>query len=314
MQISFVIPCYNSQDTIGGVVQTIQDTIKSRQEFTSEIILVNDCSPDGTWNKIKELIEHYDNVIGVNLAKNSGQQSAIMAGLRQASGDLVAVSDDDGQTPIETVMNFYDKLIEEDYDVVCARYVDRGKRSFIRRMGSKANDNLIRICLDKPTDINTSVYFLAKRFVVDEMIKYNNAYPHMEGLLLRTTFNIGNIDLQQREREVGKSGYNLNKLLSTWVNGLTTFSVKPLRIASVSGMVLALIGFIIIIMLVISRLTRSDISLGWTSIIATEILIGGIILMVLGMIGEYIGRIYLSLNNNPQYVIREVIKKDSEAK
>ena len=136
----------------------------------------------------------------------------------------------------------------------------------------------------------------------------------MEGLLLRTTFNIGNIDLQQREREVGKSGYNLNKLLSTWVNGLTTFSVKPLRIASVSGMVLALIGFIIIIMLVISRLTRSDISLGWTSIIATEILIGGIILMVLGMIGEYIGRIYLSLNNNPQYVIREVIKKDSEAK
>ena len=313
MLLSFVIPCYRSQDTVGGVVDTIQQTMKA-SKFNTEIILVNDCSPDDTWGTIKALTKKYNNVIGIDLAKNSGQQCAIMAGLRQAKGDLIAVSDDDGQTPIETVLQFYDKMQEGNYDVVCARYGDRGKRSLIRRLGSKANDDLIKICLDKPEGINTSVYFLAKRFVVEEMIKYNNAYPHMEGLLLRTTFNIGNIDLTQKDRASGSSGYNMKKLLGTWVNGLTTFSVKPLRAATVSGVVLALIGFVIMIILIIMKLTRTDIALGWTSMIATEILIGGIILMVLGMIGEYIGRIYLSLNNNPQYVVREVIEPTKTTK
>lgn len=307
MLISFVIPCYRSEDTLPQVVGTIENTVASQGGFEAEIILVNDCSPDGTWQTIERLTKQYDNVKGIDLAKNSGQQCAIMAGLRHTRGELVAVSDDDGQTPIETVFKFYELMCEGGYDVVCANYQDRGHRSALRRLGSKANDTLVKICMEKPDGIHTSVYFLAKRFVIEEMIRYNNAYPHMEGLLLRTTFNIGNVDVDQKDRAAGSSGYNLRKLLSTWVNGLTTFSIKPLRLAVILGMLFAFIGFITIIILVVVKLTRTDIALGWTSMIATQLLIGGVIMLILGVIGEYIGRIYLSLNQNPQYVIRTVI-------
>ncbi|MDO4518213.1 MAG: glycosyltransferase, partial [Bacillota bacterium] len=192
------------------------------------------------------------------------------------------------------------------YDVVCAQYGERGKRSLFRRLGSWANDSMIKFCLDKPDDINTSVYFLAKRFIVDEMIRYENAYPHIGGLLLRSTHNIGNVPLEQKNRASGSSGYTLRKLLSLWVNGLTTFSIKPLRTAVFFGMFMAAIGFIAIIVLIIGKLTNADMAMGWTSIVATNILVGGIILIVLGVIGEYIGRIYLCLNQTPQYVVRQV--------
>lgn len=312
--ISFVIPCYRSEKTLTNVVETIQETVAGKEDFESEIILVNDCSPDDTWGTICSLHDRYDNVIGIDIAKNSGQQCAIMAGLRKTRGEYVAVCDDDGQTPIETVFRFYDHMQEGGYDVVCADYVERGDRSLFRRLGTWANTAMIRFFLDKPKDINTSVYFLAKRFVIDEMIKYNSAYPHMGGLLLRTTLNIGNVEVEQKERASGSSGYNLRKLLSTWVNGLTTFSIKPLRLAVILGMLMAMIGFITIIVLVVVKLTHSNIALGWTSMIATTILIGGMIMMVLGVIGEYVGRIYLSLNQNPQYVVRSVLDKTSDSR
>ena len=307
MLLSIVIPCYRSANTIGAVVDTIQKTMKTRPEFDSEIILVNDCSPDNTFEVIRGLTEKYDNVIGIDIAKNSGQQCATMAGLRYSRGDLVAVSDDDGQTPIETVFTFYDKMQEGNYDVVCARYGERGKRSLFRRLGSWANDAMVKYCLDKPDEIKTSVYFLAKRFVIDEMIQYDNAYPHISGLLLRTTYNIGNVDLVQKDRIAGSSGYSFRKLMNLWVNGLTTFSIKPLRAAVFTGGLMAFIGFIFILVLVIQKLAGADIALGWTSLMATMILIGGIILIVLGIVGEYIGRIYLCLNHTPQYVVRDII-------
>lgn len=313
MLISFVIPCYRSENTIGSVVDTIQRTVAEREGFEAEIILVNDSSPDGTFDAITELTQKYDNIVGVDIGKNSGQACAIMAGLRFSRGDLVAVSDDDGQTPIETVFQFYDKM-QEGYDVVCARYKERGKRSLFRKLGSWANDNMIKFCLDKPDDINTSVYFLAKRFIVDEMIRYENAYPHIGGLLLRTTHNIGNVDLEQKDRASGNSGYTLKKLMSLWVNGLTTFSIKPLRLAVVFGMVMGLIGLVIIVWLIIDKFINPDVSLGWTSIIATNILVGGVIMIVLGVIGEYIGRIYLCLNQTPQYVVRNVIDNRKQQK
>ncbi|MBQ3406238.1 MAG: glycosyltransferase family 2 protein [Lachnospiraceae bacterium] len=311
MLISFVIPCYRSQNTLPQVVSTIQETVKTRKEFDSEIILVNDASPDDTWGTIRQLCAEYDNVRGVNLAKNSGQQAAIMAGLRHTKGELVAVSDDDGQTPIETVFEFYDHMVEGDYDVVCAEYQDRGKRSLFRRLGSWADNTMMRMFVDTPEGIRLSVYFLAKRFVVDEIVKYHNAFPHMEGLLIRTTLNIGNVKVNQKERASGSSGYNLKKLLTTWVNGLTTFSIKPLRIAVILGMLMALIGFIIIIALVIIKLTGPKMAHGWTSLVAINVLIGGMIMIMLGVIGEYVGRIYQCLNQNPQYVVRETINYES---
>lgn len=311
--ISFVIPCYRSVKTLGAVVETIQDTVSKRPEFRAEIILVNDCSPDGgaTWAFIEELYDKYDNIVGIDLAKNSGQTCAVMAGLRASTGDYVTVSDDDGQTPIDRVFEFYDYMQEGGFDVVCAHYTSRGKRSLFREFGSWANQTMVKYFLDEPKGISTSGFFFAKRFIVDEMVKYSNAFPHMGGLMLRTTHNIGNIDMSMNDRAAGRSNYNFSKLLRIWVNGITTFSIKPLRFAVIFGMVMVFLGIIAIIALVISKLTNPLITIGWTSMIATTIMIGGMILFVLGVIGEYIGRIYLSLNQNPQYVVRTVLKKEN---
>lgn len=312
MMISFVIPCYRSEKTLGHVVETIIHTVEDHKDFEYEIILVNDCSPDNTWGVIEKLAAEHKNIVGMDLAKNSGQQCAIMAGLRQSRGDLVAVSDDDGQTPIDTVFQFYEKMQEGNYDVVCANYVDRGTRGFFRNFGSWVNTRMLITFLDKPKTVTTSVYFLAKRFIVDEMIKYDNAYPYLNGLLLRTTHKIGNVEVVQKDRESGHSGYTFSKLLGTWINGLTSFSVKPLRLATFAGMFMAALGFIAVIVLVIIKLTHDNIALGWTSTMAVTILVGGILMMMLGIIGEYVGRIYLCLNHNPQYVVRTVINGEED--
>ena len=311
MMISFIIPCYRSAKTLGNVVDGIEEMMSNQTEYDAEIVLVNDGSPDDTFSVIRELVDKYDNITGVDFAKNRGQQSAIMAAIKYSRGEIIACCDDDGQTPIETVFDFIDSMDENGYDVVCANYVNRGKRSLFRRFGSWLNDQMSIHFLEKPKDVNTSVYFVAKRFVAEEMAKYDNPYPYITGLLLRTTDKIGNVDVQQKNRMAGESGYNFKRLFSLWINGVTTFSIKPLRMANFVGMALALIGFIFIVVLVIQKIANPHVSLGWTSIIATNLLVGGIIMMLLGLIGEYIGRIYVCLNKMPQYVERKVIGKNS---
>lgn len=311
MMISFIIPCYKSEQTLESVVDGIENMMSAKPDFESEIVLVNDGSPDNTFATIRKLVDKYDNITGIDFAKNRGQQSAIMAAIKYSKGEIVACCDDDGQTPIDTVFRFIEKMETEGYDVVCANYVNRGKRSLFRRFGSWLNDQMSIYFLDKPKDVNTSVYFVAKRFVAEEMAKYDNPYPYITGLLLRTTGRIGNVDVEQKSRLAGQSGYNFKRLLSLWVNGITTFSIKPLRLANIIGCLLALVGFVIIIVLVIEKLLNPHVSLGWTSIIATNLLVGGIIMMILGVIGEYIGRIYICLNKTPQYVERTVIGRNS---
>lgn len=310
MLVSFVIPCYKSAKTIGPVVRDIQK-LKEENEFDLEIVLVNDGSGADTFAAIEKLTEEYDNITGVDLAKNRGQQSAIMAGFSHVRGDIVVVSDDDGQTPVEAVPKMIRMLDEDDLDVVCARYVERGKRSAFRRFGSWVNDQMVKYFLEKPDDVDTSVFFTARRFVADEMIRYQNPYPYMAGLLLRTTYRIGNLELEQKARLAGQSGYTFSRLFSLWLNGITTFSIKPLRFATYAGMLFALIGFIVIVFLVIEKFVNPEVSLGWTSLIATNLLVGGVVLIVLGVIGEYIGRIYLCLNKTPQYVERTVIGRNA---
>lgn len=309
MLISFVIPCYKSVNTLKKVVGDIQDLVKTREEYEAELILVNDGSPDDTFGTIRELTEEYDNVTGIDIAKNRGQQCALMAGFRHAQGDIILACDDDGQTPVETAFQLIDKLEEGDYDVVCAKYVDRGNRTLFRRMGTWADHKMVKVFLEKPDEFNTAIYFAARRFVIEEIVRYENPYPYWTGLLLRTTHNVGNVDVVQKDRLAGSSGYTITKLLSLWINGMTTFSIKPLRAATFAGGALAIAGFVIIIVLAIMKLCNPNVAAGWTSLIAINILVGGLIMLMLGMIGEYIGRIYLSINQEPQYVIREVIER-----
>lgn len=308
MKVSYIIPCYRSEKTIKIVVNEIQKKMKELDQYTYEIILVNDCSPDNTFGVIRQLCLEDKNIIGIDHAKNFGQHAALMAGFHFATGDVVVCLDDDGQTPANEV----DKLlvkIEEGYDVVYAEY-EHKQHSAFRNFGSKVNKKMTEIMLGKPKELYISSYFAAKKFIIDEILKYKNAYPYVIGLVLRTTKNICNVKVNHRDRMEGTSGYSLKKLFALWINGFTSFSVIPLRFATVSGVFVALCGFIYAIYTIITKITNPDRIIGWSSIISILLILGGVILLVLGMIGEYIGRIYISLNNSPQYVIRSIINYD----
>ena len=304
--LSFVIPCYRSQNTILKVVDEIEATVKTRDGYDYEIILVNDCSPDNVWSVIADLARRNSRVTAINLAKNFGQHSALLAGYNHCSGDYVISLDDDGQTPADELYKLVDKL-DEGFDVVYASYGEV-HQNIIRRLGSNFAKAMSDYMFDIKGDKNHgSSYYIAKKFIIDEMIKYKNPYPYMGGLILRVTRNIGFVFVTHRDRMEGRSGYSFKGLVNLWLNGFTAFSVKPLRIGSYVGFISSILGILYAIYIIIKKLfINPDLQTGWSSIISVVMIIGGIIMLMLGLIGEYIGRIYICINNSPQYVIKEI--------
>ena len=305
--ISFVIPCYKSSNTIADVVREIVNVVSSHTDDDYEIVLVNDCSPDNTIEVLRSITEQDNHVMAIDMAKNFGQHAALMAGIRHTKGDVVVCLDDDGQTPPSEVYKLIDKL--DIYDVCYASYEEK-KHSLFRNWGSKVNSKMLEIMLDKPKWLYVSSYFAMRRYIADEIVRYTNPYPYIMGLVLRATNSITSSPVIHKERASGTSGYSISKLLSLWINGFTAFSVKPLRIASLMGIVCAFIGMIFSIWAVYNRLSNPAAPLGWTTLIIVLLIIGGLILFVLGLLGEYVGRIYISMNNSPQYVIKTKYGKE----
>ena len=310
--VSFVIPCYRSEQTLESVINEIDETMAKQGGYDYEIILVNDGSPDNTWDKIREIAgKRTDNkVLGINFAKNFGQHAALMAGLKATKGDYVVCLDDDGQTPADEVYKLLDAL-KNGADAVYARYGHKQHNVF-RNFGTAMNEWMASVMLGKPRDLFVSSYFAVRRFVVDEMVKYDSSYPYVIGLVLRTTKNIVNVDVNHRKREVGTSGYTFVKLLGLWINGFTAFSIKPLRIATLSGSAFACFGFIYGIYTVIKKFVNPNVPVGFSAMMSAIMFIGGMLMLMLGMVGEYIGRIYISQNKNPQYVIRETTDQEED--
>ncbi len=307
MKVSFVIPCYRSEKTLPAVVEEIKTTMAG-MNYEYEMVLVNDCSPDNTFETIKKLAEENSNVIGLNLAKNFGQHCALMAGMRQTDGDYVVCLDDDGQTPADEVGKLLAKL-EEGYDVCYASY-GKKQHSGFRNFGSKINEIMTRVMLGKPKELYVSSYFAAKRFIVNDMLKYEQSYAYVIGLVLRSTKNVANVEVTHRAREEGKSGYTLKKLFALWFNGFTAFSIKPLRIATFIGCLCAGGGFLYGIYTIIKKIILgAEVQAGFSALMAVLVFMGGMIMLMLGLIGEYVGRIYICMNNSPQYVIRETVGK-----
>ena len=310
--ISFVIPCYRSQATLPSVIREIQETMEGLSQYTYEVVLVNDCSPDDTFETIRELCRENKNITGINLAKNFGQHSALMAGFHQVKGDIIVCLDDDGQTPADEVGKLLEG-IEKGADVVYAKYAHKHHSGF-RNWGSHVNELMTRVMLGKPKDLFVSSYFAARRFVVDEMIKYEYPYPYVIGLVLRTTKNIVNVEVNHRDRMEGTSGYTLGKLLGLWFNGFTAFSVKPLRIATVTGAGCAFLGFAYGIYTIIKKIFINPPGLvtGFSALMSVLVFMGGMLMLMLGLVGEYMGRMYISMNRSPQYVVREIVNCETE--
>lgn len=296
---------------MAAVVSEIKEVLGQRGETDFEIILVNDCSPDNVWSVIQRLSEEDPRVRGVCLCRNFGQHAALQAGYAFARGEYVVSLDDDGQAPIDQLYKLVDKL-EEGYDAVYGGYNEIKQNAF-RRFGSWMAAVMAQVMMGKPRELKVTSFYIARSFVIKEMIKYDKPYPYLFGLLFRITKKVTWVPTDHRERLQGKSGYSFRKLFALWLNGFTAFSVKPLEIGTYAGLMFAAAGFVGAVVTVVRKLLNPDIAAGWSSLISVMLLLGGIILVVLGLIGEYVGRIYICINNSPQYVIRETVNMDGGA-
>lgn len=311
MLLSFVIPCYHSAATLPHVVHQIAETVQADGRYDYEVVLVNDNPPDDTYRTIQNLCMEDAHLKGICMTRNFGQHAALLAGYQYVTGDLVVSLDDDGQTPADQVFRMVDAFTDQ-VDVVYARYPSK-KHSGFRNFGTYMNEKMACWLLEKPKKLHITSYFVARRLIIEQIIQYHNPYPYVEGLILRATHQIVNVDIEHKARVDGQSGYNFSKLLGLWLNGFTAFSIKPLRVGTMLGMVLAVAGVLGAVEVVIQKLALGDaVDAGWSSLMCLMLLLGGLVLAMLGLVGEYIGRVYLSINALPQYVVREVCGQDQQ--
>lgn len=309
---SIVVPCYKSAPTIEKLVELTTEEMNKMGRNDIEFVLVNDCSPDdgATIRILKKIAEERKNVKVINLGKNTGQHNAVMAGLSYAEGDTIISMDDDMQTHPSQLSKMF-VAYEEGYDVVYGYYPEK-KHSAFRNLGSWFNRATVSVLLKKPKNVISSSFWIMRKYVRDNIMQYKGSHTYLLGLILRATGNIKSVPVEHFEREYGKSGYDLKQLIRLWSN-ILGFSAKPLRIAFYLGNIMALGAVLLGIVIIIRKLSDPAIAVGWPSTMVAVLFGAGINLFFLGLIGEYVGRVYLHLNKEPQYVIKETINiKDEE--
>ena len=303
MQLSIVVPVYKSRDCLPELARRIQQEMSGRFH-RYELILVNDDSPDTSWDVIVRLTEEYDFITGVNLRKNAGQDNAIMAGLHYAHGEVVVIMDDDLQHDPADIPSLYEAA-QNGFDVVYAHF-NKKKQAFWKNLGSWFNDWIAVFVLGKPRHLYMSPYKALRREVVDELIKYDGPYSYVDGLLFTITSNFMQIPAIHHERFAGKSNYNLMRSIAVWLKVATSFSAIPLRIATVVGGTISLSSFMIACFFVVKTLLGKGEPEGWPSLSVSIFFLGGIQLMGIGAIGEYIARIFITQNKRPQFTVKAI--------
>ena len=308
-ELSLVIPVYNGARTIGPLVEQIVSVFGSSP---FEVVLVNDGSKDETETVCAELVNKYPQaVVFIHLSRNFGEHNAVLAGFMQSRGNYVAVLDDDGQNPPEEVKRMLEDLKRKNYDVIYGHYIEK-KHSAFRNLGSWFNDRVATIMLHKPKDLYLSSFKVMNRFVVNEIIKYRGPYPYTDGLIYRVTRNIGQIPVEHRASASGRSRYTLRRLVRLWLNMFLNFSIKPLRLSIYVGLITSCLSLFALVAILVDRLwITPNVTLGIPTVLGTIVLLAGIQLMILGLVGEYLGRLYLDQTGTPQYVVRYVKGRDS---
>jgi undecaprenyl-phosphate 4-deoxy-4-formamido-L-arabinose transferase len=302
-RVSIIIPVYRGERTVGRLVRELRDGLAER--YGLEIVLVNDGSPDNSAAVCRQLASDVPGVKFVNLSRNFGEHNAVMAGLNHCSGDYVVFVDDDFQNPPEEVGKLIDE-IRRGYDVVFS-YYERKRHHWLRNLGSRLNNAVASVLLGKPRDVYLSSFKAVSRFVIDEIVKYQGPYPYIDGLILRVTRNYSRVLVRHDPRREGRSGYTLAKLANLWLNMFTNFSVLPLRVATGAGFFFSLVGLVGAAVFAVEKLRNPDLPVGWASLACSLFVIGGVQLFALGMIGEYLGRLFLKMSGQPQFVVREIV-------
>lgn len=309
IKLSIVIPVYNSEDCIEELNKQIQESLEEFDAY--ELILVNDRSKDNSWSKIVQVCEKNKKAIGISLRKNSGQDNAIMAGLKLTKGDYVAIMDDDLQHSPKDILNLY-KTCNNGYDICFALFPTK-KQKLWKNIGSWLNGKLSEKLLSKPKEIYLSPFKVFKKEVTLEMIKYTGPYPYIDALLLTISHNIIQIPIEHHKRFKGRSNFNFIKSATVFFKHATGYSIYPLRLATYTGFSSAFVAFIFSLYFLLDYFIRGSTVEGWTSIVLLVLFFGGIILISLGIIGEYVGRIFLTINKKPQYTIEKIVTNQVSA-
>src|SRR5947207_13132480 len=250
-ELSLVIPVYNGSRTIGSLVDHI---IKIFASTSFEIVLVNDGSRDDSEKVCAQLAQKFPQLVTfVHLSRNFGEHSAVLAGFTQARGRYVAVLDDDSQNPPEEVVRMLDELKRKNYDVVYGHYIEK-KHSWFRNLGSRFNDRIATLMLNKPKDLYLSSFKVMTRFLVNEIIKYRGPYPYTDGLIYRTTRKIGQIPVEHRSNLSGPSRYTFKKLVGLWLNMFLNFSIKPLRLSVYVGLCTSCLSILALFLILIDKI------------------------------------------------------------
>jgi undecaprenyl-phosphate 4-deoxy-4-formamido-L-arabinose transferase len=311
VELSFVIPVYNGSRTVGKVVEDIHEIYA---DLELEVVLVNDGSHDDSERACIALRErHPKTVTFVHLSRNFGEHNAVMAGLNHATGAYVAVLDDDGQNPPGEVRRMYDELRARNYDVVYGRYRVK-QHGWFRNLGSWFNDRIANFMLNKPRDLYLSSFKVMNRFVVDEITQYTGAFPYIDGLILRTTSNLGQVNVEHMDCEEARSNYTLRRLFLLWLNMFLNFSITPLRMSVLLGTVTSLISVLLMAAVVIDKLyITPNMPVGVPTVLITVVFFAGVQLVILGALGEYLGRLFLDQSKSPQFVVRYVRSRETRA-
>lgn len=305
--LSFVIPLYFSGKTIGALVEEIQGL---SVEGGLEIVLVNDGSRDETDQVCRELIKRARvPIIYVSHARNYGEHNAVLTGWRHARGRHIVNIDDDGQNPPGEALRLWAHARDASLDVVYGHYAEKHHAGW-RNAGSWLTNRMTDWVLDKPRGLYLSSFRCVSAFAAKQASLNAGPFPYIDGLLLQVTQRIGSIEVRHADRAAGESGYTLRRLLRLWLSTFINFSVMPLRIATILGLLLAFSGFLGIGVVVYWRLTNQGPTFGWGSLMSALLLFSGVQLILLGVIGEYLGRMFLTINQRPQSVVRDVVRSD----
>ncbi|OLD42958.1 MAG: hypothetical protein AUI55_04320 [Gemmatimonadetes bacterium 13_1_40CM_2_70_7] len=304
MDLSIVIPVYNSERIVPELVRRVAAAMGAqRPELKYELVLVNDGSADRSWSMIEQACDAYPAVRGINLRINSGQHNAIMAGLRAASGAVIVVMDDDLQHAPEDIGQLHAK-IGEGYDLCYAAF-RRSQHALWKTAGSAFRDLTVHALLGVPRGIRISSFKAMTADIVREITRYEGPFPYVDGLALMVTRSVANVELEHHPRLDGRGHYSLRRSVSLWAKVAMNFSVVPLRVASWLGLGFAALGFAFAVYLVVQQLLFQRIPVpGWASLVIAILIVGGVQLLALGAIGEYLGRAYLHMTAKPQYVVK----------
>src|SRR5262245_2072571 len=302
--LSFVIPMYNSAETIGALVREIEGLTV---EGGHEIVLVDDGSADRTVAICRDLVRRANQVpiTVVEHARNFGEHNAVLSGWRQAQGIHIVNLDDDGQNPPDEAVRLWQYAVRERLDVVYGDYEIK-QHSFWRNAGSWLTSRMTDWALDKPAGFYLSSFRCVSGFLARQVVGYSGPYPYIDGLLLQVTQRIGSIAVRHEPRRAGRSGYTLKRLVRLWLSAWLNFSVLPLRLATFVGLATALAGVIAFAGVVWLWLLGRGPAYGWGWVMAGLLVFSGTQLVMLGLIGEYLGRMFLTVNQRPQSVVREV--------